>query len=173
VMARQSVLFKRDVGRRVLNKMLKRFWNHTWKYIRDTELYFQLFDIKYPQVHFEGSCKMSGNCCRALMLGYRFRAIRTLKEFKKEKRTHPHYEMFVPSDKKYDDGFLRFRCSNLTENNTCAIHDTRPDLCRLYPDPEMIRYGGTLLPGCGYRIVPEKKFDDYLTEKLVSIDKVE
>lgn len=147
--------------------MLRKFWN----YIKDTELYFQLFDVKFEKVRVEGSCKMTGQCCKALMLGYRNRAIRNLREFKKEKKNRPHYEMFIPSEKKYDDGFLRFRCSNLTEDNKCAIHSTRPDLCREYPAPEMVKYGGMLLPGCGYSLVPEKSFDEHLSEKLVSLGK--
>lgn len=147
--------------------MFRRLWN----YIKDTELYFQLFDLKYPKIRFEGSCKLRGECCRNLLLGYRFRAIRTLKEFEKEKKRNAHYEMFIPQDKRLEDGYLRFSCSKLTEDNKCGIHETRPEMCRRYPDPEMVRYGGTLLPGCGYRLVSEKSFDSYLGEKLERAEK--
>ena len=139
--------------------------------IKDTELYFYLFEMNRDEVRVEGACKMTGRCCQALMLGYGLRPIRTRKEFEKAKKARPFYEMFIPLEEQFDDGYLRFTCKNLTEDHKCGIHEPRPDMCRRYPDPLMVRYGGKLLPGCGYKLVPKTGFDEILEEKLVNIKK--
>jgi Fe-S-cluster containining protein len=135
--------------------------------IADSNIYFHLFKRRRSPVKIQGACKMTGRCCQALMLGYGLRPIRTVREFEKMKKKREHYKMFQPVPKEYSDGYLRFSCANLTEDHLCGIHDTRPEMCRRYPDPLMFRFGGELLPGCGYELVPAVSFE----EELVAITK--
>ena len=139
------------------------------KWIRETNLYFSLFKKGGVKLRVEGACKMTGNCCRNLLLVDMGKPVRTLKQFKELVEKEPWHEMFIPHEKSYNDGMLRFTCTNLTEDHKCAIHDTRPDMCRRYPDLRMLKHGGELLPGCGYRIVPDKSFDEVLDEELVEL----
>lgn len=108
---------------------------------------------------------MTGNCCRQVILGFRGRPIAARATFEKLLKRKPDFAMFVPHEQLGSDGILRFRCSNLGSDNRCSIHPTRPDLCRRYPDADMVHYGGALLPGCGYKIESEKSFDEIL-EKI-------
>ncbi len=142
--------------------MLKQFFN----YIKKSELYFKLFQKRFPKMRVEGHCLMTGNCCRNLILVNGRKPVSSEKAFKKLKQELPEYEMFQPNGTKTSEGYWRFICSNLTKDNKCGIHETRPDICRNYPDSKILHHGGGLLPGCGYRIVPEQTFDDLLTTKI-------
>ena len=73
--------------------------------------------------------------------------------------------MFVPREVVDADGFLRFSCRNLTDEHLCGIYATRPDICRRYPEPEMMDLGGGLLSGCGFTM-PQKTFDEILDDKI-------
>lgn len=121
-------------------------------------------------VRIEGACKMRGNCCRNLILVDRGRPLASLRRFRRLARREAEFEMFVPREEAYEDGFLRFTCSNLGGDGRCQIYSERPDFCREYPIPEMFRVGGELLPGCGYRVVrgavPEEPFTEVLERVL-------
>jgi uncharacterized protein len=147
--------------------MFPRFYN----WLRHTELYFSLFKRRVPNFNIEGACKMTGNCCRNLILVDRGRPVRTRKRFDSLVRRQPYHEMFVPREEPDIDGRLRFSCRNLTNDHRCGIYDTRPDICRSYPEPRMIELGGDLLPGCGFTVVPEKDFEQFLEEQLVQLGK--
>lgn len=49
----------------------------------------------------------------------------------------------------------------LDENNLCSDYKNRLKMCNKYPGAR-INGGGNLHDSCGYRIVPIKKFKDYL-----------
>ena len=143
--------------------MFMRFTN----WLRHTELYFSLFKKRYPKFRIEGACKMTGNCCRSLILVDRGRPICSRKGFDALVKREPYHDMFVPREEPDDEGRLRFSCRNLTDDHRCGIYDTRPHFCRSYPEPRMFRLGGELLPGCGYQFVWENDFEQLLDNQLV------
>ena len=112
----------------------------------------QLRNQRQP-MRIEGACKMRGNCCRNLILVDRGRPLASLRRFRRLARREAQFEMFVPHDKEFEDGLLRFSCRNLGGDGRCQIYSERPDFCREYPVAEMFEVGGELLPGCGYRVV--------------------
>lgn len=109
--------------------------------------------VTLEPIRIEGACKMRGNCCRNLILVDGGRPLASLRRFRRLARREAKFEMFVPHDKEFEDGLLRFSCRNLGGDGRCQIYSDRPDFCREYPIPEMIEFGGALLPGCGYRVV--------------------
>lgn len=121
-------------------------------------------------VRIEGACRMTGNCCRNLILVDRGRPVKTPRQFRRLQRKEPSYAMFEPNQGSSRDGWMRFHCSNLTKDNRCGIYATRPDMCRDYPQPEMFEKGGSLLPGCGYKLVPvrvaQRSFDRVLADAM-------
>ncbi len=115
----------------------------------------------YVAPEIEGACKMTGNCCRNLILVDRRRSVRTPAQFQRLLRRRPEYEMFRPNHPLGPppaDGLMRFHCANLGADNRCQIHEKRPEICRRYPSPGMFARGGNRLPGCGYRIKPKEPF---------------
>ncbi len=112
----------------------------------------QLRNQRQP-MRIEGACKMRGNCCRNLILVDRGRPLASLRRFRRLARRETQFEMFVPHDKEFEDGLLRFSCRNLGGDGRCQSYSERPDFCREYPVAEMFEVGGELLPGCGYRVV--------------------
>ncbi|MBT4838839.1 MAG: hypothetical protein HON94_15995, partial [Methylococcales bacterium] len=76
------------------------------------------------------------------------------------------YHIFEPHHKDSIFGYYYFKCSKLGNDNLCTIHDNRPTICAKYPEPEMIRDGGELLPGCGYHAVPKIEFSEILDKEL-------
>ncbi len=130
------------------------------------------------KIQIAGSCRQSGNCCRNLILFERGRPIKTLSRLRRLQRREPIYQMFHPRDSQNEDGLLRFHCSNLSAQNSCSIYESRPEVCRDYPMPEMFIHGGSLLHDCGFRLVdaahtrassrPRMSFDDVLDQALKS-----
>ena len=55
----------------------------------------------------------------------------------------------------------------LDEDNTCRDYDNRPSICRTYPSEAMLRRGGKLLDGCGYRVVPKTPFARVLAREVM------
>ena len=122
-------------------------------------------------VRITGACKQTGNCCRNLILLNGKRPVRNMRDFERLKRRYPEYEMFSRRAEQSSDEMLRFTCSNLTEQHTCGIYESRPLMCRRYPSAAMVQAGGDLLPGCGYKIEPVESFDHLLGDSLVRIGK--
>lgn len=127
-------------------------------------------------VRVEGACKMSGNCCRNLLLVDRGRPIASLRRFRRLAAREAEFEMFIPREGRSKDGLLRFSCRNLGDDGSCQIYQTRPDFCREYPTRAMYEVGGDLLPGCGYRFVvgdaPAEPFAEVFERALDSKPKV-
>lgn len=122
-------------------------------------------------VRIEGACRMTGNCCRNLILADAGRPVKTARQFRRLLRREPTYAMFEANEASAPDGWMRFHCSNLGADNRCTIHATRPDICRRYPQVEMFEKGGSLLAGCGYRLVREPRgvpFDRVLAAEMAS-----
>ncbi len=142
--------------------MLKNLWTR----LTETDLYFSLFKKKKNKLRIEGSCRQTGNCCRNLILVDRGKPVTSQAAFEKLKKKFPVYEMFQPNGSQTEEGYLRYTCTNLRADNKCGIYESRPALCRRYPHSEMVQLGGGLLPGCGYRIVPEKGFDELLNKAI-------
>jgi uncharacterized protein len=141
------------------------------RYIQDSTLYFFLFEKNRIKYRVAGSCNMCGQCCRKLILGYRFGPVKSHRQFKKLLKRRPEYKIFKPYDEVSEDGYLRFSCMHVTEDGKCAIHPDRPDLCRRYPELRMIELGGGLPSHCGYKFVPEDNFEEILTEKIEKSEK--
>ena len=125
-------------------------------------------------VRIEGACRMTGNCCRNLILVDRGRPVRTERQLRRLRRRQPEYKMFQPHGAPPAEGHWRFRCRNLGPDNRCQIYQSRPEICRRYPSPELFRRGGSLLPGCGYRVVHDppkgEAFEQLLGRKLQDLD---
>lgn len=114
-------------------------------------------------------CKMCGKCCKAITTPYTHEELVELAREGQEEA-----KVFVEVFKRYEsiaaaraavpdhvnkimdmlskkEGFdpskiTFYYCPHLTEQNTCAIHSTRPDCCRRAP-----RNGWSLFPpGCGF-----------------------
>ena len=98
-----------------------------------------------------GSCTLCGDCCRDMMIYDGKKFIRTEEDFSELVKSDSYYSMFEISKQ---EGFnLWFTCSNLLEDNTCKIHDTRPQVCRDYPDKDMLYHGTGLPAQCGYKYI--------------------
>ena len=81
--------------------------------------------------------------------------------FNKLKPLHPFYFDLEIIGK--DEVGLLFACKNLDEAaRTCKIHNKRAKICRDYPMEEILKMGGTLAEGCGYRFEPIEKFSEIL-----------
>ncbi len=111
---------------------------------------------------------MSGRCCRNLILVDRGHAVGSMRRFRRLLRKKPAYTMFVPNEEPGEEGWMRFHCTNLGDDNRCTIYPTRPEICRGYPKAEMFERGGSLLAGCGYRLVrePREPFDRILANEM-------
>ncbi len=105
-----------------------------------------------------GQCDMCGRCCLHLNLSYGDRWIRKEKDFRAMLKDYPDYDRFELIGKT-DGGLLIFKCSMITEDGKCGDHENRPDICREYPDPDLLYSGGELLDHCGYsfKVVPSFK----------------
>lgn len=138
--------------------------------ILESDLWFRIFKQDRPQFRVEGSCKQTGNCCKNLILVNGRSPIRTIREFNRIKKRISHYSMFIPKAEPGKDGLLRFSCSNLGGDNRCKIYEDRPNMCRRYPDPNVLSRGkGGLLPGCGYHLIPLNNFEDSLKKAKVKL----
>lgn len=118
----------------------------------------------------EGACKMSGQCCRSLILVHGGDPVNSHVGFTRMCASDPEARMFVPRETVSADGLLRFGCRNLGPDSRCQIYESRPEMCREYPAPAMFERGGSLLNGCGYRVVNRspnhEPFEDVLDAVL-------
>ena len=66
-----------------------------------------------------------------------------------------------------DETGLLFACKNLDEETKmCKVHKRRAKICRDYPMEEILKMGGTLAEGCGYKFEPIEKFRDILDKAI-------
>ena len=125
----------------------------------------KLFTEPYPKIR--GNCKMCGRCCKSLILTYKNKVVTSIEQYNKLlKWDYSTYERFV-LDKEQNEGTpLRFSCKYQSDDNSCLVHQTRPDICRTYPHHSIFKLGAELEEGCGYRVIEKNSFEDILEKKL-------
>lgn len=131
---------------------------------------FQKFDqirlrLLKKQRIVSGSCNLCGKCCKNLSLDYQGHWIRKKGEFAALVKANKQYERFQIIGKD-SFGHLVFKCDQLQADNTCGDHKNRPDICRNYPEINMIYMDAKLLKGCGYQFQEVRDFDKVLKSKM-------
>lgn len=120
--------------------------------------YLYILKRKYYRV---GSCAKCGKCCKNIYVKHGKKFISDPELFNRLKPLHPFYFDLEIIGK--DPTGLLFACKNLDETtHTCKIHNKRAKICRDYPMEEILKMGGTLAEGCGYRFEPIEKFSEVL-----------
>ena len=94
----------------------------------------------------------------------------TVEQFEHLRQIFPEYERFYIRGKN-DDNHLIFTCRYLTEDYKCGDYKGRPQICREYPDQQIMLRGGILVSKCGYSFVPVADFEKYLNKAMIKIDK--
>ncbi len=120
----------------------------------------KIFSSKYRKT---GKCKQCGQCCRSIVFTDNNQPINDIEKFRELQMKYKFYRHFDVNG--YDSqGNLLFKCKSLDSKNRCKDYFFRSLYCRKYPDidKKFIMAGGVLLDNCGYKIVPDKKFIDYL-----------
>ena len=84
----------------------------------------------------------------------------TEQEFELMAKIFPKYKRFKII-KRDEEGRLIFACKLLGEDNQCTKYKSRLSMCKKYPH-STVHYGGKLPDGCGYRVILDKSFEDYL-----------
>ena len=140
-------------------EVIKRFLNQAPK-ILDTHIP-QAGMLRGKYYERSGACNQCGQCCTNIYLVHGEKTIDSLPLFKELQATNPDYASFVPIDAD-SEGCLIFRCSNLQDDNSCGIYDSRPELCRMYPSEQGMLMGGKLAAGCGYQFRLLKNFQQVL-----------
>ena len=120
----------------------------------------RLFAPKYVRI---GKCKQCGRCCSSILLSDNGKNIQSFEQFEKLKLKYKKYNHFEPAGKDEQGNFL-FKCKSLTKDNKCRDYFFRSLYCRKYPDidKKFIMAGGKMIDGCGYKIEPTKKFEEFL-----------
>ncbi len=120
--------------------------------------YLKILGKKYYR---KGECLKCGRCCKNIYVKHGKKFISDEKLFSKLKPLHPFYFDLEIIGK--DDMGLVFACKNLDEKTKmCKIHKKREKICKDYPMEEILKMGGTLADGCGFRFEPIEKFSDVL-----------
>lgn len=112
-----------------------------------------------------GHCRQCGNCCRRIQIQQGRRWLRSKRAFKKLAREHPEYARFdiIGRD---THGLLLFNCAWLQDDNTCANHAQRLDICRNFPAKAIFFCGGQLPHACGYKVEEVIPFAKILRDKM-------
>ncbi len=123
-------------------------------------VFLKILRRKYYRV---GECNCCGRCCKNIYVKHGKGFISDEKLFNRLKPLHPFYFDLEIIGK--DETGLLFACKNLDENTKmCKIHKKRAKICRDYPMEEILKMGGTLAEGCGYRFEPIEKFSEVLNK---------
>jgi len=118
--------------------------------------FLSLFVIKKVRYKVTGSCNKCGKCCQDI----RMKGADDEKDFKLTQFLIPMYRRFVIKGKD-ENGALILGCKLQNLDGTCSVYDKRPRLCRNFPG-KYLYFNGVLQDGCGFKVEPEKKFNDYL-----------
>lgn len=121
----------------------------------------KLFSPKYV---LKGKCRQCGNCCRNIVFYAYDKPIKEIGIFNKFKKKNKYLNNFQQTGMN-EQGELLFTCKSLGNNNLCKNYILRSIYCRKYPLVKSLSCGKILptLPECGYEIVPQKKFTDFLS----------
>jgi Fe-S-cluster containining protein len=84
----------------------------------------------------------------------------TEKEFEFMIRLFPKYRRFQIIGKDENDNLI-FGCKLLNGEGLCSDYKNRLKMCKDYPS-RRLNAGGELYKDCGYKIVFDKSFQDYL-----------
>lgn len=108
----------------------------------------------------EGECKKCGKCCRLMYSLDHF----TTFDFKVTQFLFPDYKRFEIIGKDIR-GDMIFKCKLIQDDNTCKDYKKRLNMCKRFPN---VKYGslGKTPEGCGFRLVPIKKFNDILEQEI-------
>ncbi|MBU0945902.1 MAG: YkgJ family cysteine cluster protein [Proteobacteria bacterium] len=112
-----------------------------------------------------GACHCCGNCCRKINLEGTHGWLRSPMDFQEVVLLYPEYERFRITGKD-QQGYLQFACSWLGDNGLCWNHEKRLSLCKNFPDKTLHFCGGSVPPGCGYRISEVRPFSSYLADEV-------
>lgn len=124
----------------------------------------KILGYKYIKI---GKCRRCGGCCKDMQLFHRGKRITSVSDFEELLKFDGHFSRFTMFEK--ENGRISFTCSLLIENNLCGDYKSRPSTCRKYPDPEYIfKYGGVMIKGCGYTVIPVVSFQDILSREMGS-----
>ena len=122
-------------------------------------IFYELKSYFVPQkvrYKLEGKCIKCGNCCRYMYSVDTY----TEDEFELTTKIFPKYKRFkIIGRDEYDN--LVFACNLLDENGLCSDYSNRLKMCKNYPNAR-INSAGKLHETCGYKIIPEKSFNDYI-----------
>lgn len=121
--------------------------------------------IRNRKLIIRGHCRQCGCCCRRIQIQQGRRWLRSKRAFKKLVHEHPEYGRFSIIGRD-THGLLLFDCSWLQEDNTCASHAQRLDICRNFPTKAIFFCGGQLPHGCGYKVKEEISFAKILQDKM-------
>lgn len=123
--------------------------------------YLKILGRKYYRT---GECAKCGRCCKNIYVKHGKKFIDDEKLFNRLKPLHSFYFDLEITGR--DEVGLIFACKNLDETTkTCKIHSKRAKICRDYPMEEILKMGGTLAEGCGFRFEPIEKFSDVLSKE--------
>lgn len=122
--------------------------------------FFKLFSAKYK---IEGKCNQCGACCKNIVFLINEDYVKTPEQFESLKQFDKKYSHFEINGKN-DNGAILFRCKSLDNNNRCKDYFFRSLYCREYPKvtDKIRRTACETFDTCGYEIVTDKKFDDFL-----------
>jgi len=107
-----------------------------------------------------GDCNQCGACCKNIYLTFGQQTVATIAELDQLKKRYKAYRTFEPIEEN-ELGVL-LRCTQLQEDNTCGIYETRPYFCRKFPNEDVLTRGGKLHADCSYTFEPLKPFDSLL-----------
>ena len=105
--------------------------------------------VPYPFKR-EGSCLQCGRCCLEIAFElnpHYFRFSWLIKSIKIYQSFFNHLD-FINSYPK--EGYLTFKCRDLTAKGECGNYYWRPVFCREYPRPYKYFEKPTTLPWCGF-----------------------
>ncbi|MGD9581148.1 MAG: YkgJ family cysteine cluster protein [Vampirovibrionia bacterium] len=113
-----------------------------------------------PKYRLEGECKKCGRCCRLMYSLDHY----TTFDFKVTQFLFPDYKRFEILGKD-EQGNYMYRCKWIQDDNTCKNYKKRLTMCKNFPN---VKYGslGETPEGCGYKLVPIKKFADVLDDEI-------
>lgn len=118
--------------------------------------------IEYTYYTRTGDCNQCGQCCSNIYLLHNQEVIASSEHFEKLKQRHEDYRHFVPIE--ITDSGVKFRCTQLQDDNRCGIHDSRPSFCKKYPSEDTILLGGELSPDCSYAFEIKQHFAQVLSK---------
>ena len=107
----------------------------------------------------EGSCLKCGDCCRYMYSIDTY----TEKEFEFMTKLFPKYKRFKIIGRDEFNNLI-FACKLIGEDGLCTDYKNRLKMCKEYPFRHRVCLSGELHKRCGFKIITEKTFEDYLQE---------